>query len=140
MDLQNLNLSSIPPEALSSAMSALAQNPELLSSIGSMLGSLGGTVEAASEPVEPMGDSTPAGASGVLGALGASGASGGGDILGNLSPILSMLGASAKKAPKNSQRDALLCALKPYLNDERCKLIDSVLKLEQFGDILKMIK
>lgn len=47
------------------------------------------------------------------------------------------IGKIAEKITKNSK---LLLALKPYLNRERSEIIDTVLKLSQVTDLMKLIK
>lgn len=47
------------------------------------------------------------------------------------------IGKIAEKITKNSK---LLLALKPYLNRERSEIIDTVLKLAQVTDLMKLIK
>ena len=52
----------------------------------------------------------------------------------SLSVPLARLG---EKITKNS---GLLLALKPYLNKERGEIIDTVVKIAQLGDLMKLIK
>lgn len=42
-----------------------------------------------------------------------------------------------EKITKNSK---LLLALKPYLSQERCEIIDTVVKIAQVGDLMKLVK
>ena len=39
-----------------------------------------------------------------------------------------------------SRNRALLCALRPYLSEKRGQMIDSLLKLEQIGEIMKIAR
>ncbi len=103
MSETGFDLNSIPPEAISSAISKLTENPDLLTSVASAFGA-----EA------PSGNA--------------------------LSALLPMLGGSVKKTPEEERRDALLCALKPYLSTRRCEAIDYMLKFGKFGDIFKKLK
>ena len=43
----------------------------------------------------------------------------------------------SEKITKNSK---LLLALKPYLSRERCEIIDTVVKIAQVGDLMKLVK
>lgn len=42
----------------------------------------------------------------------------------------------SKSISKNS---SLLIALKPYLSKERCQMIDSIIKISQLADIIKLV-
>jgi hypothetical protein len=53
---------------------------------------------------------------------------------------MSTLGKNHKRDPRFEHRDALLCALKPYLNEDRRRMVDQIMKLGQIGDILKIIR
>ena len=123
-------LSSISPEAISNAIGQISQHPEILSVIGSVLGGQTGGGEPSSvEQDAPVSSFVTEGRT-----------QGSSDMLGAFAPILSAFGGNAKKSPRDAHRDALLCALKPYLNDGRQHFIDSVMQLSRFGDILKLIK
>jgi hypothetical protein len=39
----------------------------------------------------------------------------------------------------DSRHAALLCALKPYLSEDRCRSIDYMIKLDRLGDVLKTL-
>ena len=52
----------------------------------------------------------------------------------NLSLPLSKL---TEKIAKNTK---LLIALKPYLSQERCEIIDAIIKVAQVGDFMKLVK
>ena len=122
-------LSSISPEAISSAIGQISQHPEILSVIGSVLGGQTG----GGEPSQPESDASAS----VSPSESHQKSS---DILGAFAPVLSAIGGNVKKSPKDAHRDALLCALKPYLNEGRQSFIDNVIKLSQFGDLFKLIK
>lgn len=118
------DLGSISPEALSGAISQISAHPELISAVASALGN--------SAPEENEKDSSPTSAPPSEPNLSA--------IISSLSPVMAALGGKHKKDPRDEHRYALLCALKPYLNDERQRVLDHILKIGQLGDILKMIK
>ena len=131
MSTGGFDLSSIPPDALSGAISQLTQHPEILSAVASAMG-----MPPPSQSAEPAAaEASPTAAAPSLPSIG-----GAGDIMSSLGPILSAMGGNVKKDPRCQHRESLLCALKPYLSDERCRLLDQILKISQFGDILKMIK
>lgn len=114
MSESGFDLSAIPADALSDAISKISEHPEIISTVASAL-NLG---EGAATEKPPQ-------------------AEGLGSIMTMLGPLLS---GGAKKSPRDNQRDALLCALKPYLSEERRHLIDNILKFGQLGNILKLIK
>ena len=126
-------LSSISPEAISSAIGQISQHPEILSVIGSVLGGQTG----GGEPSQDKSDAT---AFAPVSASPSELHQKSSDVLGAFAPILSAIGGNVKKSPKDAHRDALLCALKPYLNEGRQSFIDNVMKLSQFGDLFKLIK
>ena len=51
----------------------------------------------------------------------------------------SVSAVSAKQAHGVDHRTALLCAMKPYLGNERRQIIDYIVKLSRLGDILKTL-
>lgn len=61
------------------------------------------------------------------------------DIMSKLPSILSLLGgaSSSPKKSEDAKREALLKALKPYLNHSRAEAVDKVLELSKLGEILK---
>ncbi len=103
------DLSSIPPEALSSAIAKLTENPEILSTVASAIGV--GASDGGEQPPS---------------------------IMATLAPMLS--GFGGKKSPEEERRDALLCALKPYMSPRRREMIEYMLKFGKFGDVLKKLK
>jgi hypothetical protein len=122
MNESGFDLSSITPDALSGAISQLTRNPQLLSSIASMIGA----------PAPPNAD-TAAEASVST----AEKSEAPKDMLATLAPLLS---GGIKRSPEEERRDALLCALKPYMSGRRAEMIEYILKYGKFGDILKKLK
>ena len=51
----------------------------------------------------------------------------------------SSMPASAKQTHITDHRSALLCVMKPYLNEERRQIIDYIVRLSRLGDILKTL-
>ena len=67
--------------------------------------------------------------------------------IGKAGPLLGGLlgggGASQAHAPHTdacARREALLCALKPYLSKQRCDAVDYLLRLWRVGDAIKGLK
>ena len=46
----------------------------------------------------------------------------------------------AKLQEKITKNSKLLIALKPYLSKERCDIVDSIIKMAQVADLMKLIK
>ena len=46
----------------------------------------------------------------------------------------------AKLGEKITKNSKLLVALKPYLSRERCEIIDTIVKIAQVGDLMKLMK
>ena len=126
MNNGGFDLSAIPSDALSGAIAQLSAHPELISTVASMLG--GGPPK--SEPTEN--ESAQASASPPEMDLGS--------LMSSIAPAMAALGGKRKKDPREEHRDALLCALKPYLNEERRRVLEHILQIGQLGDILKMIR
>ena len=114
---------------ISGAISKILEHPELIGMIGSMLQSPKPSEE--SQPQEKQevesvaADVTPS-------------AKGGADMLASLAPMLTKLqGTSQSAVYRDTRRESLLCALKPYLSKERCDAIDQMLKISRISDIFK---
>ena len=122
MDENSLEPSALTSDAIAGAISLLTQNPQLLSTITSLIGAPQpeNQSEGVKTSAEPSPDTAPSH-----------------DVLSLLSPILSSV---QKRSPESQRREALLCALKPYVSSRRAEMIDHVLKYGKFGDILKKLK
>ena len=46
----------------------------------------------------------------------------------------------SKLQDKISKNSKLLIALKPYLSKERCNIVDSIIKMSQVADLMKLVK
>ena len=46
----------------------------------------------------------------------------------------------SKLSEKISKNQKLLLALKPYLSKERCEIVDSIVKMAQVADLMKIVK
>ena len=129
MNENGFDLSSITPDALSGAISQLTRNPQLLSSIASMIGAppppnAQPSVETAADDSEEKAEKAEKSEAPK-------------DMLATLAPLLS---GGIKRTPGEERRDALLCALKPYMSGRGAEMIEYILKYGKFGDILKKLK
>ena len=129
MNESNFDLSSISPDVLSGAISKISEHPELISMVANALGrgSDGGAVQSASQTTGQPTQASPQ--SSELASL-----------IGSIAPVMSALGGKRKRDPREEHRDALLCALKPYLSEDRRQMVDRIMKLGQLGDLLKIIR
>ena len=101
-------------------LSSLLKNPELLSALPSLLST-----------VKP-----------ILEMLGEKKSVGDASITASASPSRDPEASptqSHSKPKGQDNRAALLCAMKPYLREERRQAIDYIVKLSQLGDILKTL-
>ena len=128
-----------PMPSLSDAIERLMANPELMSSIASAIGSVKAEPDAVAAedtnsqpPQAPPPPQMP-----DLGRL-----------VSTLSPMLSSLSANGSRQPSDQpekhdrgtkKREALLCALKPYVSDGRKEAIDYIIRISQISDILKQV-
>ncbi|MBQ9773808.1 MAG: hypothetical protein IJW30_04005 [Clostridia bacterium] len=135
------------PSPLSEALNRLLANPELLRTVGAMLGTPptpSGDAAASTAPAETVAASaTPAtdGLSAVLSdpALMAKLP----QMMETLAPMLQLIPASApvhKDGGSHHCRDDLLLALKPFLSHERAAAVDTILRLSRLGSALQTLK
>ena len=115
-------------DGISAAIGKLMEHPELISMVASALGKNTQSAPqetAASSPAEaPSEESTPSA-----------------DTLTAFMPMLSRLsGALGKDGQKNAPHAQLLCALKPYVSENRRTAIDYILKLSQMSALMGGIK
>ena len=69
-------------------------------------------------------------------------------LMQNLSAAAPLLGGLLRPSPGSdntgtdrcAQREALLCALKPYLSKDRCAAIDYLIRIARVGDAIKALK
>lgn len=138
-----------PTSNFSEILSSLMSNPkvsELISDITSKTQTVGESTASAAESHPPEKEKS---------------AESGGisippEILANLPQMMSALSglgigpspSSEEKSPsqkkdisisRDSQRKALLCALKPYLSEKRCAVIDGLLQFESFSHIFSAL-
>ena len=117
------DLGSIPPDALSGAIAQLSAHPEIISAVAS---ALGGSKESEMNNPAPT-SATPSAPNFSA-------------LMDSITPVMAALGGKHKKDPRDEHRYALLCALKPYLNEDRRRVLDNILRIGQLGDIFKMMK
>ena len=122
------DLSLPSPEALSGMINTLKENPALLQSIASSLGISDVAKEEKKEENEVIEQKDEA----VSSTLNMPP-----EITKALPAILSLMNSDGKaKSKRESNREALLYALKPYLSQSRADAIEKIIRLSRIGDIL----
>lgn len=120
----------IENEKLSTALNEIFSNPQMLSAISSMAKNLKDgdhssvTTEKKEEAKEEIKEETPTD--------GASAAS----VTDKLPQLLNMLSSSTSNI-KQSRRSELLCALKPYLSQNRSDAIDKIIRFSELSSVFK---
>lgn len=125
------------PSSLSDAISKIMENPEIISTVASALGSMSAqkptATGAESEGVDSSSRSEQTSPSPDLSS-----------IVTGLAPLMS--GMSAKRSPSHEKndkgseavrREALLCALKPYVSESRREAIDYIIRISRISELLK---
>ena len=117
------------PIQLSEMLDKLLANPQILSSVASALASSQGqTAQAPPEnavqtsvrqdpSLDAVADKLP-------------------EIMNMLRPMISP-SVSSSKSDGGGKKEALLCAVKPYLSDGRREAVDYIIKLSRIAEILK---
>ena len=120
----------IENEKLSTALNEIFSNPQMLSAISSMAKNLKDgdhssvTAEKKEEAKEETKEETPTdGASAV-------------SVTDKLPQLLNMLSSSTSNI-KQSRRSELLCALKPYLSQNRSDAIDKIIRFSELSSVFK---
>lgn len=132
------------PNAISDAISKIMANPEILSSVASMLGTSSPISAKASDAQEVTETEEKAIAQDVPSSApheAPPSSSDIGAVVSTLAPLLSGLSGS-KKLPDikhDDKRACLLRALKPYLSPSRREAIDYMISLSQISDLIKHI-
>lgn len=116
----------IENEKLSTALNEIFSNPQMLSAISSMAKNLkdGDHSSVTAEKKEEAKEETPTD--------GASAAS----VTDKLPQLLNMLSSSTSNI-KQSRRSELLCALKPYLSQNRSDAIDKIIRFSELSSVFK---
>ena len=115
-------------EKLSTALNEILSNPQMLSAISSMAKNLKSTEKDSlkADADEPKAEeSSEAVATGV-----------------GLPDILNMLSSKGggTGSLKQNRRSELLCALKPYLSQERSDAIDKIIRFSELSSVFKELK
>ena len=120
----------IENEKLSTALNEIFSNPQMLSAISSMAKNLKDgdhssvTAEKKEEVKEEIKEETPT--DGVSAA----------SVTDKLPQLLNMLSSSTSNI-KQSRRSELLCALKPYLSQNRSDAIDKIIRFSELSSVFK---
>ena len=131
--------------SLSDAINKLMANPEIISTVASALGNM--NIQGAGAPPSDSkvsenkqnDDSIKA----DVNTEQAPGSPDLGEIVKGLAPVMSRLRGRSAQSRDNrdsDRREALLCALKPYVNDGRKEAIDYIIRISQISDILRNIQ
>lgn len=128
------------PSSLSDAISKIMENPEIISTVASALGSMSAqkptATGAESEGVDSSARSEQTSHPSAPPDLSS--------IVTGLAPLMS--GMSAKRSPSHEKndkgsesvrREALLCALKPYVSESRREAIDYIIRISRISELLK---
>ena len=131
------------PPSLSDALERLMANPEIMSTITSAIGNLKAQSEAPAQNTDNVSTDTETQSPPPIPDLS--------KLISTLSPMLSSLSPTnnEKSSGENKiastqdngrrEREALLCALKPYVSDGRKEAIDYIIRISQISDILKQV-
>ena len=139
------------PNPLSGALSSLLSNPEMMERIRSIAGQFSKDASPVDTPATPPPTSAPIGvpADGLASVLENP------ELMAKLPQIMSMLGPmlstptvgvgspASPRPPRRSPEDCrndLLLALKPFLSPERCRAIDTLLRISRLGNVLRQMK
>ncbi len=133
------------PPSLSDAINKLMANPEIISMVASTLGNMSAKTAAENEQSEPQKEPSvaeePSIEASVLPAEPQStGAVDLGELMKSISPVMSLLGGGSGKVAHSKEadsREALLCALKPYVSEGRREAIDYIIRISQVSDLMK---
>ena len=124
-------------ELISGALGKLMSDPALLGNIMSALKNSGIAEPTAkvSEPKEETQDKAIETSAPAVGSLFSSIPP---ELIAKLPLILSLMsGNGAAQSKEERDREALLCALKPYLTPERCSAVDKIIQVSRIGELLK---
>lgn len=105
------------PSSSGDILSSLLSNPELLAKLPTIISS-----------VKP-----------ILDIIGRSAGAGESTAVASLPVKSQSLPSAAKHDQGSDPRSALLCAMKPYLSQDRRNAVDYIIKLSRLGDILKTL-
>lgn len=119
------------PEGISAALDKLLANPQLMGMVASALKDSSPTPtseQVASEASPP--ESVPASATASDPPVFSPDA---------ILPLIGKLSRTSESSG-NAKHEALLCAIKPYLNPKRCQAIDGIIRISKMSAIVKQLK
>ncbi len=126
------------PPSIADAIEKLRDNPEIISMVASALGGSSNLKPESKKESEPPRDNAEVQTDGVPSPANM------GQLVSSLAPLLSSMGRSSgrdsqphERDGRTSEREALLCALKPYVNENRRAAIDYVIRISQVSDMFK---
>ncbi len=132
--------------SLSDAINKLMANPEIISMVASTLGNMNAPqpekTEQPPKPEEASAEKVTSEVSALPAPQGA-GAPDLGELIKGIAPMMSRLSGGEKRGSQSREadrREALLCALKPYVSDGRREAIDYIIRISQVSDLLKNIQ
>lgn len=132
--------------SLSDAISKLMANPEIISMVASTLGNMNTPPPEKAEDTpkaeKAFGEESVSEASALPAPQGV-GVPDLGELIKGIAPMMSRLNGGEKRSSPSCEadrREALLCALKPYVSDGRREAIDYIIRISQVSDILKGIQ
>ena len=124
---------------IADAIEKIKANPEIISAVASALG-VGGTQSTGADSVEekPEAEAKAPAEAQQTNAHATSGLNLG-NLVSSLAPMLSTIGGAkgGGRSLSDKNREALLCALKPYVSEERREAIDYMIRISQISDMLK---
>lgn len=129
-----------PPPSLSDALEQIMANPGIISAVAS---ALGGIKSAESNNVtESESDDVSSGESLSASAAPSPQMPDMSAIVSTLAPMMSKLGGNEKRSDspehrRTKDREALLCALKPYVSDGRREAIDHIIRISKLSDAFR---
>ena len=132
--------------SISDAINKLMANPEIISTVAAALGNMNaqGKASLTAEDTDKEDSPTVTDEGADEKSAQAGSHSDLGELVKSLTPVITTLkNTSHPSVQKNSEaarREALLCALKPYVSEGRREAIDYIIRISQVSDILKNIQ
>ncbi|MBE6538570.1 MAG: hypothetical protein E7671_03795 [Ruminococcaceae bacterium] len=116
----------------STTQAASTNDEDLSSRLGGILSALSQSGNNSEKNALPQSEEAPAVSASALPSIPP-------ELISKLPLLLSLIGGGGPKSKSEADREALLCALKPYLSHEKADTIDRLIKLSRLGDILKSL-
>ena len=121
------------PEGISAALDKLLSNPQLMNMVASALGS------ASSQNKDPASDNDGNSENDSVSASVSAPPTPTLPSIDTLMPIIGKLSSTADTR-SDFKHEALLCAIKPYLNPRRCQAIDGIIRISKMSAIVRQLK